>query len=180
GAARRQTARRDVDLQVEPAEFGRPRRIRDRLQGAAVAHHRLRPLVAQSQLDLQPDLRALGLAPCLAQHQREAVEALLYLDPVPPAVLAGDHHRRDVPSHRSSLPARALGVAQPPAWHHRATPTTRRCPCRVQPPPPDRRHNRRARPPRPPGRGTARHEKGHTWREEPRSASAWTRNWWWR
>lgn len=122
GAARRELPGRDVDLQVEPAQLGGPGGVRDRFEGVAVAHRRFAPVVDQVQLDLQADLGPLGLEPGLAQHLREGLQALLHLDPVAAAVLAGEDQRRDVPSHRSSrgcLPRTLLhpSVAPPGAPH---------------------------------------------------------------
>ncbi len=101
GTALGESPGRDVDLEVEPAQLGVPGRVRDRLQRVGVAHRGLGPVVDQVQLDLETHLGPLGLETRLAQHLRERVEALLHLDPVAAAVLAGEGERRDVPSHRS-------------------------------------------------------------------------------
>lgn len=124
GTALRQTPRRHIDLEVEAAELGGPGGIRDRVEHVAVAHRRLGLVVDQVQLDLETHPGPLGLEPRLAQHLREHVEALLHLDPVPAAVLAGEDQRRDVTSHRPSRLA-LCRTPLPPASHHR-TPATMR------------------------------------------------------
>lgn len=122
GAALRQPAGRNVDLEVETAQLGGPGGVRDRLEDVGVAHRRFGLGVDQVQLDLQAHLGPLGLEPRLAQHLREHLEALLHLDPVPAAVLAGEDQRRDVASHRPSrrVPSRtplASSVALPDDPH---------------------------------------------------------------
>ena len=100
-----QRPRRDIDLDVEPAELRGPGRVPDRVQHIRAAHRRRARIVHQVDLNLETHLPGGGLEPRIAQHPREHVQALTYLFPVAAAVLLADRDRWNVPAH--SAPPRA-------------------------------------------------------------------------
>ena len=95
-------AGRDVDLQVELAQLGRPGRVGDGVEHVRVAHGRLPPPVHQVQLDLHADLGGITSETVLTQHAGEHVERAPHLVAVLPAVLAGDLYRLNVAAHKAS------------------------------------------------------------------------------
>ncbi|NYD48586.1 hypothetical protein BJY14_004569 [Actinomadura luteofluorescens] len=99
GALAAEFAGRDVDLQVELAQLGRPRRVRDRLEHVRVAHQRVAERVDQVELDLQAYVGALEVELGFAQHPGQYVEAPAHLVAIPPPVLAADGDRSHVPAH---------------------------------------------------------------------------------
>jgi hypothetical protein len=105
-AAGGELAGRQVDLDVELAEFGLEGRIGDRVQHRGVAHGRIARVVDQVQFDLKASHRA-HLEPRFGQHLGEYVEAAPDLLPEVLPVSPGELGLCHVLAHGTSLTAGA-------------------------------------------------------------------------
>src|SRR5690348_3101353 len=93
---------RDVDLEVELPELGRPGGIGDRVEHVGVVHGRLAAGVHEIQLDLQAHLRWAGVEHVLVQHPGEDLQRAPHLVPVPAPVFAADLDGLNVTAHEAS------------------------------------------------------------------------------
>ena len=100
GAVAHEALRRDVDLQVEPAELLDERRAVDAGQHLGVAHGRVALGVDQVELDLHAGQRGLEVELLLGEHLGQDIQAAVHLVAVALPVLATECPARHVLAHK--------------------------------------------------------------------------------